>query len=108
MPVDWDSYAVDSQAGSSDSMLGFYRRALSLRRELAHRLPELMCWCPAQDGVLVYSRGRLTVACNFLSRPVALEVRGRLLFATEPLTRQHAGRLSLPPNSAAWVDALAR
>jgi alpha-glucosidase len=108
MPVGWDRLAVDAQAASADSMLGFYRRALALRRTLARRLPEVMSWCPAPDGVLVYSRGALTVACNFLNRPVVLEVGGRVLLATEPLTRLRAGRLSLPPNSTAWVDAFGR
>jgi alpha-glucosidase len=108
MPPGWDNLAIDSQAASSDSMLGFYRRALALRSTVGRRLPELMTWCPAPDGVLLFSRGVLTVACNFLSRPLTLEVGGRLLLATEPLTRLRAGRLSLPPNSGAWVDALAR
>jgi alpha-glucosidase len=106
MPSGWDSFAVDSQAASADSMLGFYRRALALRTTVARRQPEHMRWCPAPNGVLVYSRGSLTVACNFLGRPVTLEVGGRVLIATEPLTRLQAGRLSLPPNSSAWVDSL--
>jgi alpha-glucosidase len=104
MPEGWDAHAIDSLSASSDSMLGFYRRALALRRILVRRLPELVSWCAAPDGVLVYSRGALTVACNFLSRPVALEVCGSLVLATEPLTRLRGGRLSLPPNSSAWVD----
>jgi alpha-glucosidase len=108
MPPGWDSLAIDAQDASSDSTLGLYRRALALRRTINRRLPVLMSWCPAPDGVLVYTRGALTVACNFLSRPVDLEVGGRLLLTTEPLTHLRAGRLSLPPNSSAWVDALSR
>jgi alpha-glucosidase len=108
MPPGWDSLAIDAQDASSDSTLGLYRRALALRRTINRRLPVLMSWCPAPDGVLVYTRGALTVACNFLSRPVDLEVGGRLLLTTEPLTHLRAGRLSLQPNSGAWVDALSR
>jgi len=54
---------------------------------------------------MVFARGRLTVACNFLSKPVQLPAKGSLLLATHPLAGLRAGRLTLPPNSAAWLDA---
>jgi alpha-glucosidase len=103
MPPGWDQLAVDVQSGSAYSTLQLYRKALAIRRELSGRLPERMGWCPSPDRVLLYSRGPLTVACNFRSRPVALGVSGRMVLATEPLAGQRAGRLSLPGNSAAWV-----
>jgi alpha-glucosidase len=104
MPVGWDRYAVDVQLGSGDSMLGFYQRALELRRRLARRLPDRIEWCPAPEGVLLYQRGPLVVACNFLSRPVRLEVGGRLLATSSRLARHRRRRLALPPNSAVWLD----
>jgi hypothetical protein len=64
-----------------------------------------MEWRAAPDGVMVFTRGRLTVACNFLSRPVQLPANGRMLLVTQPLAGLRAGRLTLPPNSAAWLDA---
>ena len=58
------------------------------------------------EGVLLYRRERLTVACNFLNRPVAIPTRGRLVLASEPLVTLSDGWLALPPNSAAWLDAV--
>jgi alpha-glucosidase len=106
MPVGWDDFAVDAQAGSASSMLTFYRRALALRRSLAIKLPHEMRWGAAPEGVLVYRRGTIAVAVNFLSRPVEVALDGRLLIGTQPMVRHHAGRLCLPANSAAWVDSL--
>jgi alpha-glucosidase len=106
MPEGWDQYAVDAQLGSGASMLGLYRRAIAMRRQLGGRLEDRMEWCPALDDVLLYERGRLVVACNFGSRPARLEVGGRLLISSDPLVRRRGRRLSLPPNSAAWIDTL--
>ena len=104
MPEGWDQYAVDVQVGSGTSMLGYYRRALELRRRLAGRLSDRIEWCAAPEGVLLYQRGPLVVACNFLGRPVRLEVGGRLLATSNVLARHRRRRLMLPPNSAAWLD----
>jgi alpha-glucosidase len=106
MPEGWDRYAVDVQLGSGTSMLGFYRQALELRRCLARRLPDRIEWRPSPEGVLVYQCGPLVVACNFLSRPVVLEVGGRLIATSSLLARHRRRGLTLPPNSAAWLDVL--
>ena len=106
MPKGWDQYAVDAQLGSTASMLGLYRRAIAMRRQLGGRLDHRMAWCPAADDVLLYERGRLVVACNFSSHPLRLDVGGRVLISSDPLVRRRGRRLSLPPNSAAWLDAL--
>ena len=103
MPEGWDAYAVDAQSGAASSMLNFYKRALATHRTLAAILPHQVSWCPAPEGVLVYRRGRLTVAVNFQARPMEVGAAGRVLLATDPLVRCTAGRLQLPPNSAAWV-----
>jgi len=108
MPEGWDRYAVDVQLSSGTSMLGFYQRALELRRRLAGRLPDRIEWCTAPEGVLLYQRGPLAVACNFRSRPVRLEVGGRLLAASNRLARHRRRRLTLPPNSAAWLGVSPR
>jgi alpha-glucosidase len=104
-PAGWDRFAVDAQLGSSSSALGHYMRALALRRRLAGRLPDRLEWCEAPDGVLVYRRGPLVVACNFGNRPVGLEVGGRLLASSDSLVRKVNAGLKLPPSSAAWLDA---
>ena len=104
MPSGWDHFAVDAQAGSADSMLVFYQRALALRRALTGMLPNQFRWRAAPEGVLLYEHGRLTVAVNFLARPMVVPIRGRLLIASHPLARSRNGRLTLPENSGAWLD----
>jgi alpha-glucosidase len=104
MPAGWDSLAVDAQAGSADSMLVFYRRVLALRRGLANMLPNRLEWCPAPEGALVYEHGPLSVAVNFLASQVKIPVRGRLLIGSHPLVRHRDGKLTLPPNSGAWLS----
>jgi hypothetical protein len=106
MPAGWDSLAVDAQEASVDSMLAYYKEVLALRGRLLDTLPHRLRWCPAPEGVLVYERGRLTVAVNFLARPVEIPVRGRLLIGSHPRVRQHGEKLTLPANSGAWLDKL--
>ena len=107
-PAGWDRFAVDAQLASYGSVLRQYMRALALRRRLATRLPDQLEWCPAPDGVLLFRRGALVVACNFGHRPVELEVEGRLVAASDLLVKKVSGRLKLPPSSAAWLDAWIR
>jgi alpha-glucosidase len=103
MPAGWDSLAVDAQAGSADSMLVFYQRVLALRRRSVGMLPNRINWRPAPAGVLVYERGPLNVAVNFLARPVEIPALGRLLMVSDPLVGHRRGTLTLPPNSGAWL-----
>jgi alpha-glucosidase len=105
MPVGWDEFAVDLQAGSGESMLGHFRRALATRRRLAGRLPNRMQWLDGCPSVLAYRYGPLTVGCNFSSRPVRLPATGRLLLGSDPLVRANGHVLKLPANSAAWLLA---
>jgi alpha-glucosidase len=104
MPAGWDSLAVDAQAESADSMLGFYKHALALRRSLSGMQPGRFRWRAAPEGVLVYEHGRLTVAVNFLARATDLPAVGRLLISTHPLATGRNRRLRLPANSGAWLD----
>jgi alpha-glucosidase len=107
-PAGWDRFAVDAQLASYGSVLRQYMRTLALRRRLATRLADQLEWCPAPDGVLLFRRGALVVACNFGHRPVELEVEGRLVAASDLLVKKVSGRLKLPPSSAAWLDAWIR
>jgi alpha-glucosidase len=107
MPPGWDRFAAGTEEASATSMLQFYKHALALRRHLSRWLPPSVEWLPTTQGVLAYRRERLTVACNFLSHEVTTQLRGRLMLASAPLATLKAGRLTLPANSAAWVDALA-
>jgi alpha-glucosidase len=87
-------------------MLQLYKTALGHRRRLAPWLPPSIGWLPAPQGVLAYRRERLSVACNFLSRPVVIPAAGEPVLASDPLVCARDGRLNLPANSAAWLDAL--
>jgi alpha-glucosidase len=107
-PPGWDRLAVDAQLASSGSVLRHYMRALALRRQLAGRLPDRLEWCSAPDGVLIYRRGPLVVACNFGLRRVEVEIAGQLAITSDPLVRHVSGRLKLPPSSAAWLEASLR
>jgi hypothetical protein len=89
-------------------VLRHYMRALALRRQLAGRLPDRLEWCSAPDGVLIYRRGPLVVACNFGLRRVEVEIAGQLAITSDPLVRHVSGRLKLPPSSAAWLEASPR
>jgi alpha-glucosidase len=106
MPSGWGNLAVDAQEGSADSMLVFYKQVIALRRRMLQALPSRLRWHRAPRGVLLYQRGRLSVAVNFLARPVAVPVQGRLLIASHPRTRHSQGMLTLAPNSGAWLDRL--
>ena len=105
MPQGWDRNAVDAQERATDSMLAFYRRALSIRRRELRNWFNPVRWQPAPRDCLAFSRGRLRVACNFSARTVDLELGGRLLLGTQPGISVRAGRLRLPGNAAAWLDA---
>ena len=104
-PIGWDRLAADAQDSSGSSTLAFYRRALALRRRLSPWLPTDIRWLAAPAGVLAYRRERLTVACNFLSRAARIGVHGRIALASAPLATLKKGWLTLPPNSAAWIDS---
>jgi alpha-glucosidase len=105
-PPGWDRWAADAEEASWTSMLAFYKRALALRRRLSQWVDTSIAWRPAPDGVLVYKRGRLTVACNFLQRPVAIPACGTIAVASAELAGLKDGWLTLPASSAAWVDSL--
>jgi len=106
MPPGWDGFAVIAEEASATSMLSFYKRALAVRRRLSPWLPASIAWRPAPEGVLSYQRERLTVVCNFSSRPVKIPACGRLVLASAQLATVRHGRLTLPANSAAWLDSV--
>lgn len=108
MPAGWDALAADFQEGSGQSMLAHFRRALALRCSLATRMSDRLEWLTSPRGVLAYQRDQLLVACNFQSRSTKLLMRGKLMMASDPLVRVSGGRISLPPNSAAWLSASSR
>src|SRR5438093_5152 len=103
MPEGWARYAVYVQAAVGGSTLAHFRRTLAERRRLARRLARRLQWLTAPADVLAYSRGPLTVACNFRNRPARLPAPGGLLLGSDPLVSVRHGVLTLPGNSAAWL-----
>ncbi|MUN38791.1 glycoside hydrolase family 13 protein [Actinomadura litoris] len=100
MPRDWASLTAEAQRSDPSSTLSFYRRALTLRRDLAGGLPESLEWLDSSEPALFFRRGRLTFALNCGENPVRLPA-GRPLLTSIPLY----GDL-LPGNSAAWLATL--
>ncbi|CAN5449975.1 glycoside hydrolase family 13 protein [soil metagenome] len=96
-PASWADYARDSQRGIHGSTLEFYREALAARRE--HRLAgNELVWQPAADEqVLVYRSGSVTVLANTGSVPVARPA-GRVVLASGPI-----GNDMVPGDTTVWV-----
>lgn len=96
-PETWSSYARDGQVGIPGSTLEFYREALAARRE--HRLAaNELAWQPgADDAVLVFRSGAVTVVANTGASPVA-RPGGRVVLASGPL-----GADSIPGDTTVWL-----
>jgi alpha-glucosidase len=98
MPPEWASVTVERQLADPESMLHFYRRALSVRRDLAAVDGGTLTRLSTGDGVLTFATdGGLTCVLNAGVRPVDLPP-GEVLLASAAL---EDGRL--PVDAAAWV-----
>ncbi|MCR8907212.1 glycoside hydrolase family 13 protein [Thermophilibacter sp. ET337] len=103
-PAWFAQHAVDIEETEKDSMLKFYRRALSARAELLTATGDTsLSWADGYDDqVIAYTRptadGRaLTSVTNFGPEPVKLPA-GEVLLASAPL---NDGKL--PTDTTAWV-----
>ncbi|MER6198657.1 glycoside hydrolase family 13 protein [Streptomyces sp. NPDC001586] len=114
-PAGWDGLTVAAQTGDPHSTLELYRAALELRRAMPGLgAPEAgtgpaaeapyrsgMCWLPAPEGVLLFTRPGF--ACTLNSRPDAVELPapGRPVLSSSPVETD--GRtVRLPPDSCTW------
>ena len=81
-----------------------YAELLRVRRELPTGEADAIAFDEAEKWLRV-SRGPFELLCNFGSSPVSLERAGsgRLVLATDELTRMAAGRIELAPRSGALV-----
>jgi alpha-glucosidase len=97
-PQEWAAYARDLQAGNPDSTLEFYRRALTVRRELdlGHGTLEWLDGYP--DDTVAFRNGSLTVIANMGTVPVELPPAGERVVASQPF--QGA---ALPPETTVWL-----
>ncbi len=103
-PAWFANHAVDVEEAEKDSMLKFYRRALSARAELLTATGDTsLSWADGYDDqVIAYTRptadGRaLTSVTNFGPEPVKLPA-GEVLLASAPLADG-----TLPTDATAWV-----
>ncbi|MER6316043.1 glycoside hydrolase family 13 protein [Streptomyces sp. NPDC001581] len=114
-PAGWGGLTVAAQTGDPHSTLELYRAALELRRAMPGLgAPEAgtgpaaeapyhsgMCWLPAPEGVLLFTRPGF--ACTLNSRPdvVELPAPGRPVLSSSPVETD--GRtVRLPPDSCTW------
>jgi len=100
--------AVATQAGDPDSVLGFYRRMLRLRRETPELVSGRTAFFNVSEPILAFTRGG-SVLCVFNLSPEARRVRltggGALALAQGA---EHEGEtLNLHPNGFAILEALA-
>ena len=103
--LDWDEPARPPHA----DVLAWYRRLLALRRQQpglrAGPLGEVATRHDDQARWLVVERGPVAVAANLGWAPARLDVRGRLLAASQAgVAAEPGGPLTLPPDSVAVVD----
>jgi len=103
-PADWGGYSVEAQLGDPASFLALYRAALRLRREHPALGFGTLRWLHEPGGQsLSFARDPgFIFAANFGDTPVPLPPHREILLATEPLQDG-----SLPPDTAAWLSALA-
>lgn len=95
-PADWGDLTVGRQHGDPQSMLSFYRAAISLRsRYFAHA--GALSWRASEEGVLHFARaGGARCQVNLTGSPVAIE--GDPILASIPVVDG-----LLLPDCAAWL-----
>jgi alpha-glucosidase len=105
-PPAWADLSVERQLRDPGSTLSFYRRALSLRRQL----PALgagdggpVRWLDLGPDVVAFERDPgFTCVVNTGTTPVTLPP-GEILLASGPLGPDRDGRATLPGDSAVWL-----
>ena len=96
-PSDWAPLTVEAQTGDPTSTLEFYRDALRARREFAWTAGDTVEAIAADDEVLSFRRGPVTVVLNCSDAPVGLPA-GEVLMASGPV---EGG--ALPADTAVWL-----
>ena len=94
-------------------LLDWHRRLISLRREIPAlsdgRLDRINVSFDEQARWLVMARGAIAVACNMSERrqrvPVSTGNDAQILLASEKEVQVAAGKVELPPDSVAVLDA---
>lgn len=104
MPEGWAALTVQAQEADPSSTLSLYRELLRLR----HVLPGLTgadMAISADDGIVRLARGAgLRCVLNTTASSVTQPTTGVLLIGSEPDVLVRAGVLTLPPQTAAWLQ----
>lgn len=106
-PEGWGDLTVAAQERDPRSTLALYRALLSLRRSLPGLADDARLALPeAPAGVLVVERGDgLSCVVNCSDGAVASPTRGRVVVASDPSVAAEGGVVTLPPSTAAWIQA---
>jgi alpha-glucosidase len=98
-PDGWEPFTAKSESADPDSMLGLYRSALRLRRDLADLGAGELEWLDLGDDVIAFRRGALLVSVtNFSPLPLELPPSEQMWLVSTPL---EGGRL--PADATAWL-----
>ncbi len=96
-PPVYAELARDRQLEVDGSTLEMYRTALAFRRAFALAVGSVQ-WAPAEDGVLRFVNGELTIAANTGTGSVPMP-EGELLMSSVELP----GDGTLPPDTTVWL-----
>ncbi len=98
-PASWAGSTVADQGGTANSMLNFYREALSIRGELAALGDGALSWNESPSEVLDFSRAPgFRCLVNLSKSSVPLPSKAKVLLASVQLTDGE-----LPPEAAVWL-----
>jgi alpha-glucosidase len=103
MPEDWGRRSVEVERTDEDSMLHLYRKTLELRKKLLASSPDLQ-WLTAPPEGIAFAVGGLAVACNFSDGSKDFDLPGKLAISSDVESQNDGRILTLPGNSAAWVE----
>ena len=100
-PADWHRLTVAAEQSDPDSMLSLYRRALTLRRELAGWRRPAFVWLDTPPDVIAFERGDgLRCVVNLSDEEFPFGDLGDVLLSSSSL-----GRQVLPTDCAVWLQA---
>ena len=101
MPERWGQYSVAKEEAEESSFLKFYRKAISIRKELRVEAGEAFSWITKDGLVLHFARGDYRVVINFGQEPVDLP-EGKVLIRTDSVSDS---KDQLGQDHAVWVKS---
>ena len=96
-PAQWGDHTAEAEAGTDDSMLSFYRRALGIRRRQLSGADPSLTWVDAGAGVLAFDRGAQ------LRCVVNLSTRQRSFVGDALIASDSTSPNEVMPDAAAWI-----